>query len=758
MNGGPAVIFFLLYTLCFVLYAFFSSAICDSQSAIRNAFPHKPVALQTIILYFYLYKLQEVPAMKPKRTGLQHSMLITGLLVLFVVSASASPSRDVLSAGDVLRLKSCSNAIISPDGKWIAYTVSVPRTASDKPGGAYSELWVMSVRDRKPLPFITGKVNVSSVQWKPDGSLISFTTRRGENAVTQVWGIALEGGEAFQLTRSETSVLSYRWRPDGRKIVFIASEPATQREKALEQKGYGFIFYEESLKHRNLYMQCAGGKSGCAPEQLTENITVWGFEFSPDGSKLAVDITEQNLIDHRYMFRRVYLLDPETKDLTKLTDNPGKLGNYAFSPDGGKLAYCAALETKDHAVSQVYVINTDGSGLKNLTPPDFIGHVEWVAWKDHRTILYKSGEKVWPTLRLVRTDGSRRELILHSRNSGLVFSNPSLTPDFRTFVMTASSPTHPSELVIWSPGKDPEKLTNLNPWLDERVLGKQKIFVYSARDGQELEGLLIYPADFEKGRTYPLVVTVHGGPESHYSNRWVSAYSTPGQVFSGRGYFVFYPNYRASTGYGVEFALAGYEDAAGVEFDDIADGIDALIDRGYADKDRVGLQGGSYGGYAAAWFSSYYTKKVKAVGMFVGISNLISKRGTTDIPWEELLVHSGCFLEEMWEESLKRSPVYWAHQSETAVLILGGTHDTRVHPSQSLEYYRRLKMNDHPAVRLVQYPGEGHGNSRQPGRIDVLYRLLDWFDWYVKEGKPLDGPMPPLDISDHYGLDLPNGK
>jgi hypothetical protein len=108
----------------------------------------------------------------------------------------------------------------------------------------------------------------------------------------------------------------------------------------------------------------------------------------------------------------------------------------------------------------------------------------------------------------------------------------------------------------------------------------------------------------------------------------------------------------------------------------------------------------------------------------------------------------------MWDANLKRSPVYWAHQSRTAVLIFGGASDTRVHPSQSLEFYRRLKMNDHPAVRLVQYPGEGHGNRKQPGRIDVLHRVLQWYDWYVKDKNPLDGPMPPLDISDSYGLDL----
>ena len=140
--------------------------------------------------------------------------------------------------------------------------------------------------------------------------------------------------------------------------------------------------------------------------------------------------------------------------------------------------------------------------------------------------------------------------------------------------------------------------------------------------------------------------------------------------------------------------------------------------------------------------------------MFVGISDLVSKRSTTDIPYEELYVHSGKKLEEMWQFSLERSPIYYASKSNTAVLIVGGANDTRVDPSQSLEFYRRLKMNDHPAVRLVQYPGEGHGNRKQPGQIDLLHRHMQWYDWYVKDKNPLDGPMPPLDISELYGLEL----
>jgi len=224
-------------------------------------------------------------------------------------------------------------------------------------------------------------------------------------------------------------------------------------------------------------------------------------------------------------------------------------------------------------------------------------------------------------------------------------------------------------------------------------------------------------------------------------------------VMAGKGYLVLYLNYRASTGYGVDYAMEGFMDPAGKEFDDIADGIEWAVREKGADPDRVGLAGGSYGGYASACFATYYPNYVKAVCMFVGISDVTSKRGTTDIPYEELYVHSGKKLEDQWQLDLERSPIYWAHQSKTATLIYGGAADTRVHPSQSIELYRRMKMNGHPAVRLVQYPGEGHGNRKQVGQIDVLYRQIEWLDWYVRDLHPLDGPMPRLDISDRYGLD-----
>lgn len=682
--------------------------------------------------------------------------LIVLLAVLTLSLPNDAAASGIFTPEDALSLKYSYSTAISPDGEWVAYTVSVPRTADEDAGSGYSELYLVSTKTGETRPFITGKVNVSSPRFSPDGKRIAFLTRRGKKAKNQVWMIPVDGGEAIKVTNVKSSVSAFRWHPGGQKIAYIATTTKCSREKELDEKGYGFVFYEENLKHRNLYMIGVGEDGGAGEaELLTEEVSIWNFEFSPDGKTIAAAVSKKNLIDHNYMFKKIHLLDITTKELTQLTDNPGKLGSYAFSPDGKKIVYTAALERKDHAVSQVYVINVSGGEPLNLTEPGFKGHVGWARWKDKKNVIYIGEEGAWNTLNIVKIKGGKRKMILHSKDTGVVFFSPSFAKDRKHYVFICSSPEVPRDVYYWQYGKKAlKRLTTLNPWIAERTLGKQEVIRYKARDGLEIEGIIVYPVGYEEGARYPLIMCVHGGPESHYTNRWLTGYFNSAQVYAGEGYVTFYPNYRASTGYGVEFALKGYKDAAGKEFDDVADGIEFLISKGIADPDRVGLGGGSYGGFAAAWFASYYTKYVQAVCMFVGISDLISKRGTTDIPYEELYVHSGEPLERMWEQNLKRSPIYWAHQSKTAVLILGGTADPRVHPSQSLEFYRRLKMNDHPAVRLVQYPGEGHGNRKQPGRIDVLYRQLQWYNWYVRDKNPLDGPMPQFDISDQYGLEF----
>jgi dipeptidyl aminopeptidase/acylaminoacyl peptidase len=310
------------------------------------------------------------------------------------------------------------------------------------------------------------------------------------------------------------------------------------------------------------------------------------------------------------------------------------------------------------------------------------------------------------------------------------------------------SANHPPEVFFINEiGKTPRRLTNSNPWLKDMKFAKQEVIKYKAKDGLELEGILIRPLNEEKGKRYPLVLTAHGGPESHYSNGWLTMYHSLGQVAAARGMAVFYPNYRGSTGYGVEFSMKGQKEAGGKEFDDLIDGVDHLVKMGLVAEKKVGITGGSYGGYATAWGSTYYSHRFAAGVMFVGISDWISCSGTTDIPQEMFLVHHRKWLWDDWDYFKKASPIAHLDKHKTPLLIMHGKADPRVNPGQSLEFYRHLKVRNQAPVRLVLYPGEGHGNRRAASKLDYNLRLLQWMEHYLKGP---GGAMPAMELD--YGL------
>jgi dipeptidyl aminopeptidase/acylaminoacyl peptidase len=681
------------------------------------------------------------------------SQLLTHLFAaLFLLVSFQANSQEVLSAPELLQLKSMSLLQVNPVLEELIYSVSTPRGPNEAPGGSKTEYFRDAPQFTAPVPLFSGDIKGRSPQYSPDGAYIGFLYAvKGQPS--QVWVMNASGTLMKKLTHEASGVSSFKWQPGKKGIAYLSPGAESDREKELKERGYDFIYYEENLKNNYLHLAWFDEEwEPIATWQLTQEKQAWDFEFNAQGTQIALTLSPKNLIDHRYMFRRIYLIDLETGHMKQVSQNEGKLGNYVFSPNGRYLAYAAALNINDHAISQAFVVDLNSGSVSNLTPEKFRGHVNWVHWKDNENLLFHASEGVYPTLNTTPVKGGKRKILLNGEECGIIFNPPLFDAEFKDFVFTGSTPADYVNLYRWDGKNDPVKISDLNPVLQERVLGRQEVIRYLARDGQEIEGIIIHPPGYKAGQSYPLIVYVHGGPEAHHSNGWLSRYSTPGQLMAGKGYLVLYLNYRASTGYGVDFGMEGFMDPAGTEFDDIADGIEWAIREKGADPERVGLAGGSYGGYASGWFATYYTRYVKAVCMFVGISNSISKRGTTDIPYEELYVHSGKKLEEQWELDLERSPIYWAHQSKTATLIYGGAADTRVHPSQSFELYRRMKMNDHPAVRLVQYPGEGHGNRKQVGQIDVLYRQMEWLDWYVKDLHPLDGPMPRLDISDNYGL------
>ena len=663
------------------------------------------------------------------------------LSFLLLLPAQAEPPRAMTPA-DIARLRHVAAAELSPNGAHVAYLLSVPRRPmQDKDGPAWSELHVVDLKGNS-RPYVTGDVNVENMDWTPDGKGISFVAKRGSDKHAALYVIPLDGGEARAVVRHKAAVGSYSWSPDGRQVAFLSTADEPKRLKSLKDKGFAAEVYEEQWRPARVWIAAVGGSSA-RPHELDLPGSATAVEWSPVGERLLVTLSPTSLVDDTYMNKRVHVVDVASGKVLASFNTTGKLGRAAWSPDGKHVAMITAADRNDPAEGRLLVGSADGGDLRDVLP-NVEGHVTSLAWQSAETILYTLDLGVSTEFGKVKFDGSERKAIVPAGKH--VLGGIRLARDGLSGTFLCQSPQHPPEVYYMKHGDEgPRRLTTSNRWLSDVRLAKQEVVTYKARDGLQIEGILLHPLDEKPGTRYPLILMVHGGPESHFSNGWLTRYAEPGQVFAGRGYAVFYPNYRGSTGRGVAFSKADQGDEGGKEFDDLVDGIDHLVELGLVDKSKVGVTGGSYGGFASAWCATYYTQRFAAAAMFVGISDQISKAGTTDIPEEMYLVHTRKRPWEDWQDFLKRSPVYYSPQARTPILILGGKDDPRVHPSQSLELYRYLKTLGRAPVRLVQYPGEGHGNRKAAARFDYSLRLLQWMDHYLKGP---GGAPPPADLPD----------
>ena len=470
--------------------------------------------------------------------------------------------------------------------------------------------------------------------------------------------------------------------------------------------------------------------SSQSPRSLDIDGTVSVVRWSPDGMRLAVVTQPTPSVDDRLMYRSVTLIDAGTGELIRTYDKPGKLGSLAFSPDGSQVAFITGADIHDPSAGEVVIASVDSDELRPVIT-DFDGHVWDLAFGDNQTIVFLAAREVHNFIGTVRTDGSKQRAILAPGRP--VITRMKLAADGRSLALLANSFDHPSELFSYRLGdKAAERISNSNPWLDEIQFAEQEVVEHNARDGLRLQGILIHPVNEQPDQQYPLVLAVHGGPESHRRDGWLTYYSSPGQVLAAQGYVVFYPNYRGSTGRGVEFSKMSQADYAGGEFNDLVDAVDHLVEIGLVDADKVGITGGSYGGYATAWGATALTEHFACGVMSVGVSDLISKFGTTDIPQEMFLVHARRWPWDHWQWYLERSPIYYAQQANTPLLIMHGEDDSRVHPSQSMELYRYLKTVGKAPVRLVFFKKEGHGNRKAAARYDFSRRLIRWMDHYLR--------------------------
>ncbi len=672
------------------------------------------------------------------------------LLVILILARTAF-AIDGFTPNHVARLRTVTAAKIAPDGEHIAYVLSVPRRPFvDENGPAWTELHVVDMQGNS-RPYVTGEVNVSAIAWKPDGSGIAFLQKRDADEHKSVYVIPLAGGEAKKVLEHDADVASYSWSPDGRKIAFTAKDKESSDEKELKEKGFAQEVYEEKLENNHVWVSDLPKADAWDDAEETKPLRfdvgghASGVRWSPRGKQLAVAVAPTPLIDDHYMKRKIHVIGAGDGSPLGVIENPGKLGAYRFSPDGRHIVLLAGAHINDPNAGRLMVAPSGGGAPVDILPSLSDGDVTDLAWRVKDEILFLADRGVTSSLESVDREGKNPHTIVPYGK--YAFASLSVSGDGNRAAILCHSPQHPLEVFVLSRGEAaPRRLTDNNPWLEQVKLAPQEIVTYQARDGQKIEGLLIRPLGEEKGKRYPLVLIVHGGPEAHFQNGWITRYAEPGQMLAANGFAVFYPNYRGSTGRGVEFSMKGQSDYGGKEFDDLIDAVDHLVEIGLVDKDKVGVTGGSYGGFASAWCATRHTDRFAASVMFVGISDLVSKFGTTDIPNEMFLVHARKMPWDDWEFFKERSPISYAQQARTPILILHGKDDPRVHTSQSMELYRYLKTLGKVPVRLVLYPGEGHGNRKAAARQDYSMRLLRWMKHYL-QGPGGDPPAPDLDYS-----------
>lgn len=654
----------------------------------------------------------------------------TVIVIMAFGAASAEDGLRPMTPLDLARIQSMESAMISPDGSIIAAVRSIPRELFEEDDGKnWEELYLIDHSGQGARPFVTGEVNVSAVEWRPGSSAVSFLAQRGDDEHQRLYVIPTDGGEATPVLTLGSAALSYDWSPDGTRVAVIATSALTKEEEALTEVGFDQEVFEEDFRHSRVFI--ADVMNGGAPQVLNLDGSAVNVKWSPDGDRLAVAVAPTPLVDDRYMFQTLQVVDVESGKLAASVQREGKLGDFEWSPDGSRLAMVSAADLHDPSASSLLVAAATGGSPENLTP-GFEGSVSAFAWQDDDALVFLADVGVGTELYRVAASGGPLKALERFKDP-VVYTSLSLADDGVHGALIGNSPTHPDEVFALNleARSAPTRLTEANPWLAEIRMVPQEVVRHEARDGLELEGILLRPVTGSAVEPAPLVMMVHGGPEGHRQNGWLSNYHSPAQVLAARGFAVFFPNYRGSTGRGVEFSKLGQRDAAGAEFDDLVDAADHLVKLGVADGDRLGVTGGSYGGYATAWLATRYSERFAAGVMFVGISNKISKFGTTDISQEEVLVHALGLPWDRWEFFVERSPIYHAEACSTPLLIMGGDADPRVSPSQSSEMYRALKTLGRAPVRLVRYPGEGHGNRRAGSRFDYQLRLLRWFDHYL---------------------------
>ena len=615
---------------------------------------------------------------------------------------------------------------LSPDGALVAFVVGEETRTGDQPRSA---IWLAEVAGEAPARrFSAGLHADSAPRWSPDGRALAFLSDRAAPGSPQAYIVPIAGGEAAPLPALPGAVEDLRWSPDGAGLALRLSPAPDEGQRArVAQRDDAQVFGEDWRPAQLWTLRLEGGQ----PTRITPPERHTGaFAWSPDGRELAVLSLDSPWEDAYY--------GPLALDAYPATGGPGRrlaavrgpATHLCWSRDGATLAYLGT-EGRVHTGGAISTVPATG-GEPRLAWPGYPGTVEWLDWApDGRALLCAALEDLQDVLLRVELDAQgavrapRQLLPGAARDRGYFGGEVARSADARVFAIVRSQLDAPPEL--WA--GPPERLRQrsaIQAATAAWALGTPVRLHWEARDGLRIGGLLLYPARYRQGRRYPLVTLIHGGPDWHWADYFPAGWA---QLLASNGYAVLLPNPRGGTGRGAAFVDATWDDYGGEELHDTLRGIDLLVARGVADPERLGIGGWSHGGYMAAWAVTQ-TARFRAAIMGAGVADLLSDQGQNDIP----RCNDDYFPARSYDDPdayLRRSPIAHLGRAGTPTLILHGGEDARVHPAQGREFYAALRQRGVPAT-LVSYPREGHQIEERAHRIDLLARVLGWYDRWLR--------------------------
>jgi dipeptidyl aminopeptidase/acylaminoacyl peptidase len=563
--------------------------------------------------------------------------------------------------------------------------------------------------------------------WAPDGSMIAFTSKRGDDKHAQIYVIRTDGGEASRLTEHPTGPGSPAWAPDGKSILFIAAEDDTADEKKRKKAKDDIFAFEDHFKHRHLWRVTVGDRK---TSRVTHgDYTVRGFRVSGDGSKIVHARAPSPSMDDGPR-SELWLMGADGTNAARLTTNDYNESNPELSPDKRHLLYLADSDGKGgHYYNENLFVMPAAGGEARLLLAEMPHEVSSARWsKDGKSIYFTANTGVANHLFVV--DLATEKLTqLTSGYFSLVGWDFQSGPEIHA--VEVASPTSPGEVHLLRVGAAPQQVTKVFADLAATFnLPRTEVIRWPGADGVTVEGLLHYPIRYQAGKRYPLAVQTHGGPRS--SDKLGSfSWARNIQVLATQGYAVLQPNYRGSTGYGDAFLrdmVGGYFRQSHL---DVMTGVDQVIALGVADPERMVKLGWSAGGHMTNKIITH-TNRFKAASSGAGAVNWVSMYGQSDTrtyrtpwfggtPWQ-----ANAPLDRYWEHS----PIKDIAKVTTPTLVLVGAEDERVPPPQSLELYRALKSNGVP-TRLYLAPREPHGWRELRHRLFKMNAELDWFAKYA---------------------------